>query len=99
MQKRRDLFQIIRSKKYNIACFQDVHIDRKMYSYVKSEWRYNMVLSSKEGTNASRGVMILINNNFAYYRTNFNRPGWKFYHYGINNSHQKNYSSQHLQSK
>ena len=65
MQKRRDLFQYIRSKKYNIACLQDVHIDRKMYSYVKSEWGYNIVLSAKEGTNASRGVMILINNNFA----------------------------------
>ena len=36
-----------------------------MYSYVKSEWGYNIVLSAKEGTNASRGVMILINNNFA----------------------------------
>ena len=65
MQKRRDLFQYIWSKKYNMACFQDDHIDRKMYSYVKSEWEYNIVLSAKEGTNASRGVMILINNNFA----------------------------------
>ena len=58
MQKRRDLFQYIRSKKYKIACLQDVHIDRKLYSYVKSEWGYNIVLSAKEGANASRGVMI-----------------------------------------
>ena len=65
MQKRRDLFQYIRSKKYNIACLQDVHIDRNMYSYVKAEWGYNIILSAKEGTNASRGVMILINNNFS----------------------------------
>ena len=42
MQKRRDLFQYIRSKKYNIACLQDVHTHRKMYSYVKSEWGYNI---------------------------------------------------------
>ena len=65
MQKRRDLFHYIRSKKYNIACLQDVHIDRNMYSYVKAEWGYNIILSAKEGTNASRGVMILINNNFS----------------------------------
>lgn len=65
MQKRRDLFQYIRSKKYNIACLQDVHIDRNMYSYVKSEWGYKLVLSAKEGVTSSRGVTILINNNFA----------------------------------
>ena len=65
MQKRRDLFHYLRSKKYNIACLQDVHIDRNMYNYVKSEWGYNIILSAKEGINASRGVMILINNNFS----------------------------------
>lgn len=65
MQKRRDLFQYIRNKKYNIACLQDVHIDRDMLSYVKSEWGYQLVLSAKEGTTASRGIMILINNNFS----------------------------------
>ena len=65
MQKRRNSFQYIRSKKYNIACLQDGHIDRNMYSYVKAEWGYNIILSAKERTNASRGVMILINNNFS----------------------------------
>ena len=64
MQKRRDLFQYIRTRKYNIACLQDVHIDRDMLSYVKSEWGYNLVLSAKEGTIASRDTMIWINNNF-----------------------------------
>ena len=64
MQKRRDLFQYIRSKKYNIACLQDVHIDNNMFSHVKAEWGYNLVLSAKPCINASRGVMILINNNF-----------------------------------
>lgn len=65
MQKRRDLFQYISKKKYNIACLQDVHIDNNMYTYVKSEWGYKLVLSAKDGVNVSRGVMILINNNFA----------------------------------
>ena len=61
----RDLFQHIGSKKYNIACLQDVHIDKNLFTFIKSEWRYNVILSSKEGTNVNRGVMILINNNFA----------------------------------
>ena len=51
-------------KKFNKACLQDVHIDRNMYSYVKAKWGYNIILSAKEGINASRGVRILINNNF-----------------------------------
>ena len=65
MQKRRDLFQHIRTKKYNIACLQDVHIERNLYSYVKGEWGYNIILSAKQGSNVNRGVMILINNNFS----------------------------------
>ena len=56
MQKRRDLFQYIRTRKYNIARLQDVHIDRDMLSYVKSEWGFNSVSSAKEGTTASRGT-------------------------------------------
>ena len=43
MQKRRDLFQHIRSKKYNIACLQDVHIDKNLFTFVKSEWGYNVM--------------------------------------------------------
>ena len=39
--------------------------DRHMYSYVKAEWGYNIILSAKKGTNASWGDMILINNNFS----------------------------------
>ena len=36
-----------------------------MDSYIKAEWGYNIILGAKEGINASRGVMILINNNFS----------------------------------
>ena len=43
MQKRRNLFKYIQSKKYNIACLPDVHIDRKMYSNVHSKGAYNSV--------------------------------------------------------
>ena len=64
MQKRGDLFQYIRLKKYNIACLQDVHIDNNMFLHIKAEWGYNLVLSAKPGINVSRGVVILINNIF-----------------------------------
>ena len=55
MQKSRDLFQYIRSKKYNITCLPDVHIKNNMFSHVKAEWGYNLVLSAKPSINASRG--------------------------------------------
>ena len=65
MQKKERLIPIYTFQKYNIACLQDVHIDRHIYSYVKAEWGYNIILSAKEVPNASRGVMVLINNNFS----------------------------------
>lgn len=60
--KRRDIFQYVRNKKYNIICLQDVHINSKMEPFVQAEWGYNAYFSSY--TTNSRGVMILINNNF-----------------------------------
>lgn len=60
--KRRDLFQYVRSKKFNIICLQDTHINPKLESFIKSEWGFEAYFSSYS-TN-SRGVMVLINNNF-----------------------------------
>lgn len=60
--KRRDLFQFVRAKKYNIICLQDVHINSKLESFIKAEWGNDIFFSSY--TTMSRGVMILINNNF-----------------------------------
>ena len=62
--KRRDLFQYVRNKKYNIICLQDVHINKQLEPFIKSEWGYDVFFSSF--TNSSRGVMILINNNFEF---------------------------------
>lgn len=61
-QKRRDVFHFVKSEKYNIVCLQDVHIQSKMESYVNAEWGYEAYFSSF--TSNSRGVMVLINNNF-----------------------------------
>lgn len=60
--KRRDLFQYLRSKKYNIICLQDTHINTNLEAFIKAEWGYEAFFSSY--TTNSRGVMILINNNF-----------------------------------
>ena len=45
MQKRRDLFHFVKSKKYNIICLQDIHLERKIEPYVKSEWGYQVYMS------------------------------------------------------
>ena len=59
--KRRDLFQYVRSKKFNIVCLQDTHINPNLESFIKSERGFEAYFSSY--TTNSRGVMILINNN------------------------------------
>ena len=46
----------------NIICLQDTHISPKLESFIKAEWGYDAYFSSY--TSNSRGVMILINNNF-----------------------------------
>ena len=60
--KRHDLFQYVRAKKCNIICLQDVHINDNLESFIKAEWGYDIFFSSY--TTMSRGVMILLNNNF-----------------------------------
>ena len=63
-QKRRDVFQYLRQKNYNIICLQDVHLENKMESYVKNEWGYKIFMAGL--TSNKRGVMILLNNNFQH---------------------------------
>lgn len=37
-QKRRDVFQYLRQKNFNIICLQDVHLENNMESYIKMNW-------------------------------------------------------------
>ena len=53
---------ICKIKKYNIVCLQDTYINKKLEAFIKAEWGYEAYFSSYV-TN-SRGVMVLINNNF-----------------------------------
>ena len=64
VEKRRDLFQYVRKKKFDIICLQDVHIEAKMENFVKNEWGYHLYLSPFRGN--QRGVMVLMNNTFEY---------------------------------
>lgn len=43
---------------------QDVHIQSKQESYIKAEWGFDIYFSSY--TSNSRGVMVLLNNNFEH---------------------------------
>ena len=60
--KRRDLFQYVRSRNYNIICRQNTHVNPKLDSFIKAEWDFDAYFSPY--TSNSRRVMILINNNF-----------------------------------
>ena len=42
--KRRDLFQYVRAKKYNIICLKNVHINDNLESFIKAEWGYDIFL-------------------------------------------------------
>ena len=56
VEKRRDLFQYVRKKKFDIICLQDVHIEAKMENFVKNEWGYHLYLSPFRGN--QRGAMV-----------------------------------------
>ena len=45
-EKRRDLFNYVRNKEYNIICLQDVHINAQLEPFIKSEWGYEVFFSS-----------------------------------------------------
>ena len=62
--KRRDVFKYIRNKKYSIYCLQDVHWENKWGNMIRSEWGYEIYIAGN--TSNSRGVAILINNNFDF---------------------------------
>ena len=62
--KRRDLFQYVGSKHFDIIGLQDTHINPKFDSFIKSEWGFEAYFSSY--TTNSRGVMVLFNNTFEH---------------------------------
>ena len=62
--KRKDVFQYLREKKYDVYFLQDTHFDPKQEKQIRSEWGYECFFSSLN--TQSRGVAILLNNTFDF---------------------------------
>lgn len=63
-KKCRDVINFLKGKKPNICCIQDTHFTDKCIPYVRSSWGFECYFSNH--TTQSRGVAILINNNFDF---------------------------------
>ena len=63
-KKRKDIFKWLRQKNSSIYCLQDVHCTVEQETRWEIEWGYKAYFSSYRGN--SRGVTILINNNFEH---------------------------------
>ena len=63
-QKRKDVFNHIRDKKFSIYCLQDTHFTEKDKSTIRSTWGFEIYMSA--GKSDARGVAILFNNNFEF---------------------------------
>ena len=63
-QKRNYVFNFLRDKGYSIYYLQDSHFTNNEYNCIRTQWGYNIHISP--GTRESRGVAILLNNNFEY---------------------------------
>jgi exonuclease III len=62
--KRKDVFNFLKTRNYNIYCIQDTHfIDKEEY-LIRSQWGYDCFFSNFNSQ--SRGVAVLINNNFDF---------------------------------
>ena len=63
-QKRRDIFNYLRNKKYSIIFLQETHSSEKDEKCWTAEWGHKCFFS--HGNTNSAGVMILFQNNFEY---------------------------------
>lgn len=62
--KRKDVFSYLRNKCYNIYCIQDTHFVKENENMLRNEWGFDCYFNSFKPN--SRGVAILINNNFNF---------------------------------
>ena len=63
-QKRKDVLNYLRQKKFSIYCLQDTHFTKDIENRIRSEWGYKTYFS--HGKSDARGVCILMNNNFEH---------------------------------
>ena len=62
--KRKDVLNFLKQKKYSIYCLQDTHFTEREENYIRAQWGFECFFSSYNSQ--SRGVAILFNNNFEY---------------------------------
>ena len=64
IEKRRDVFDYLKSKKCNIYCLQDTHFTENDERNIRNLWGGDCIFNSYSSN--QRGVAILFNNNFEY---------------------------------
>ena len=62
--KRKDVLNYLKQRKYSIYCLQDTHFTEGEEKYIRTQWGYECFFSSFNSQ--SRGTAILLNNNFEY---------------------------------
>ena len=62
--KRKNVLNYYKSKDYNILCLQDTHFIPELEPYIETQWGYRCIFNSFRSN--SRGVAILIQNNFEF---------------------------------
>ena len=62
--KRKTLFRQFKQKKFDVVCVQESHVTKEVIESWRKEWGGEIVYY--EGTNHSKGQLILLRNNFPY---------------------------------
>ena len=70
-EKRKDLINLLKSKKYSVCMLQDTHFNENEENYIRSQWGYECYFSSFNSQ--SRGVVTFINNTFDFKLNNVDR--------------------------
>ena len=64
VEKRKDVFNFLRSKKYSVYLLQDTHFVKDQEPIIRAQWGFDCIFNSKNSQ--SRGVAILFNKNLDY---------------------------------
>ena len=64
IEKRRDVFDYLKSKSCHIYCLQDIHSSITTEKCIQTQWNHQCLFSSASSN--SRGVAILFNKSFEY---------------------------------
>ena len=62
--KRCDVFNFLRKKKYSIICLTDTHFTNDQHKLIVAEWGYEVIFNSFNSN--SCGIAVLLNNSFEY---------------------------------